>query len=243
MTVIRLQDGKAIVEDGKVGIAAECCCEDGSVCCGPDCGVSFPVDFLPDAGMEAAFTAFLQGRGYANIVYAEDPGPGNASWFADCCKSDESDTDTFEVTGVGGATTFTVALCLSTKAEGSVCVEGLTPEECVALFGTVVSSASCDPDPCGGACCVPELDACTELGNGCGQEGDPPCPDGFTCVGGICERLSVHLPGQCPDGTVFVEQLPARCVDGLSQLLCDNSLGVHHPGRACAEDFCEDPPP
>jgi hypothetical protein len=44
VTVIRLQDGKAIVEDGKVGIAAECCCG-CALTCGEDCQQTVTVNF------------------------------------------------------------------------------------------------------------------------------------------------------------------------------------------------------
>lgn len=89
---------------------------------------------------------------------------------------------------------------------------------------------------CGGACCYPEMEACTELGDPCGGEGDPACPEGFTCVGGICERLSVTPIGTCP-GTVS-GPVAASCVDGLTRSACESQGGTFHSGKTCAQDAC-----
>jgi hypothetical protein len=149
MTLITFQDGAVVFRDGQVGTEQACCC--GGVCCGPDCSGGFSVDFIPDAGVDAAFSAFLSGKGYSNVQYIQNDLIGNAGWFADCCKTGDT-TEDFEVTGTMGgvpqSTTFSVANCVSTKTEGTDCVEGLTDQECLDLFGTINSASSCTPDPC-----------------------------------------------------------------------------------------------
>jgi len=218
---LTVSDGALLVRDGKLGIEQACCCDGDGVCCGPDCGVVFAVDFLPDAGMQAAFTAFLQGRGYSNIEYAEDAGPGIAFWSADCCKSDPGDTDTFTVTGGGNSTTFTVPLCLVNKPAEGVCVEGLTPEECQALSGTVVAASSCASNPC----------ACPGGGPGLGSLNPDFCGGyDFCCTADGC----------VPAGYFMADVADCVCFTGESP----GGAGVYATyAECCAENFCPDPPP
>ena len=106
---------------------------------------------------------------------------------------------------------------------------------CDGRMGCVCSSSSSN-SPTSGACCYPEMEACTELAGPCGEEGDPPCPEGFTCVGGICERLSVTPIGTCP-GTVH-STWPAGCSDGETQSACESGGGTWKAGKTCAENPC-----
>lgn len=50
MTVIRLQDGKAIVEDGKIGTEQACCCEQGC-----PCQIPLPAGMVPNVSAVITF--------------------------------------------------------------------------------------------------------------------------------------------------------------------------------------------
>jgi len=214
MTLITFEDGKAVFRDGKVGTEQACCCEEGEVCCNPDCGFAWPVDFTPDAGMDAAFTAFLEGQGHTNVEFTQDAAAGTAAWSSDCCVSDPSSTSSFTVTGSIAGTpqsvTFYVSPCVTSKTEGTNCVEGLTAQECSDLSGTITSAASCSPDPCPSECCVERWTS--------DAPGDP-CPAGFTFLNTTstgftnCYRQTViESPDECSLEGSFVPDPPATGV-------------------------------
>lgn len=155
MADIPLQDGKVVLRDGKVGSGAACCCE-GGACCLPDCGAAWTVDFLPDAGMGDAFKAFLEGRGYQFVQYAEDAEIERAEWTALCCGTDDGDVEDFTVTGGVNSTDLAVPLCISQEPEGYLCQDGITLEACEASGGTFYSGQTCADDPCG----CPDVEGC-----------------------------------------------------------------------------------
>jgi hypothetical protein len=168
MTNVYRYKNKILLVNKKVAINENCCCDDdpGHVCCNPECGAGFSVDFLPDPGVGEAFSAFLADRGYTNIQYIPEELFGFASWIADCCKTDPFDVESFEVTGqINGfpqSTIINVEKCLVGPTEGTNCVEGLTKEECEERFGTVVAANSCQPDPCAKNCSQMVYDQCPE---------------------------------------------------------------------------------
>jgi hypothetical protein len=144
---ITFQDGKVVMRDGQVGTEEACCC--GGVCC-VDCGRAITADFVAGNAQDAA--AFLAGLGYTNAL-AFFTAFGTTSVLGDCCVEDqEAEPQEFIFTedpdqGNNQASVF-VLPCLQTTEEGTVCIEGLTSDECGALFGQVVAASSCTPDPC-----------------------------------------------------------------------------------------------
>ncbi len=219
MTRITFQDGKVVLRDGQVGTEEACCC--GGVCCGPDCGVSFPVDFLPDGGMDAAFSAFLAGRGYTNITYSETVEFGFANWSTDCCLSDDQDVDSFDIlTGGNVGTTLFVSRCLTSKTEGTNCVEGLTAQQCKERFGTVSNSRSCEPNPC----------SCPGGGPGLGTLNPDFCGSYDSCC---------TAAGCVP--ALFFESDAADCVCYHEGPAPEGSYATY--AECCADNFCPDPPP
>lgn len=219
-----------------------CCCGDGDgVCCEPDCGASWGVDFLPDQDSQDGFSSFLSGRGYSDIQYLSDPAIETAFWTAQCCKSDSSDVADFTITGTAGgvpnSTTISVPLCLISKAEGAKCVEGLTAAECIALGGTVSSSSSCTPDPCATGDCPPG-GLCPCPGSGVQPLFDPAwpgalaigpayvnCEDECGYTGGANGNFScTETEGSCSWAVSICAQISCETIDGETGCGSDCSL-------------------
>lgn len=216
-----------------------CCCGDG-VCCEPDCGASWGVDFLPDQDSQDGFASFLAGRGYLDIGYSSDPATETAFWTAQCCKSDPADVADFTVTGTAGgapnSTIISVPLCLISKLESAKCVEGLTTAECVALGGTVSPASSCTPDPCATDSCPPG-GLCPCPGSGVQPLFDPSWP-GSLAIGPAyinCEDDCQYSGGA--NGAFSCAEVEGSCswaVSVCAQISCDSINEETGCGSECS---------
>jgi hypothetical protein len=156
VTVIRLQDGKAIVEDGKVGIAAECCCEEPATdsCCGWSCDyvadiiwpeIEDPED-IPDisTAMIAAGWFFRDGVGYVKVITGEVDCDDPESVTVKAAQL-EAEVNAI-VAGAGGVCE---DVALIPEVSGFGCLDGLTQEECEETYsGTFREGVRCDAEPC-----------------------------------------------------------------------------------------------